>query len=283
MARADRSIISGPATALSLSPGSGLFRFRRRLAAASVVVGLRRVLGVGLFFVVWELGSLAANNRLFPDVGTVFSTLGQDLRSGTILANAQITFQHAFVALGIAIVIAIPLGLAMARSKILGAMFEPLMSATYPVPKIAMYPLLILAFGLGGASTIVLVAASCVYPIAANTLAGVSAIKKQYFWVAHNVEAGRLATAKMVIRAASPSVLASLRVAVPTMLVVTVIAELLAGSVGLGFQIRNAGTEFDPADQMAAIFFLAVCGFVLDRILVYASRIVVFWERSAEL
>jgi ABC-type nitrate/sulfonate/bicarbonate transport system permease component len=231
-------------------------------------------------FATWEIAALIADDRLFPTPDVVIEALVEDLTQGDLLANAQVTFQRGFTGLGIAIVLGVALGVAMGRSRVLAAMLEPILAATYPVPKLALYPLFVLAFGFGAGSKIALVALECAYPIAYNTFSGVQGIRRQFFLVAQNVEAGRWERAKLAMRAATPSVLAGVRIAAPIMLVVITVTELLGESVGLGFLIQDAGSSFDAAGGLAVILFLGICGFALDRLIVALTRILAFWERG---
>jgi ABC-type nitrate/sulfonate/bicarbonate transport system permease component len=228
----------------------------------------------------WEVTALIADDRLFPTPDVVIDTLVERLTDGDLLTHAQVTFERGFTGLAIAIAIGIALGVAMGRSRVLAAMLEPLMAATYPVPKIALYPLFILAFGFGAGAKIALVALECAYPIAYNTFAGIQGIRRQYFLVAMNVEAGRWERVKLAIRAATPSVLAGVRIAIPIMLVIITVTELLGESVGLGFLIQDAGSSFDAAGGLAVVLFLGICGFVFDRLIVAATRVLAFWQRG---
>lgn len=253
------------------------------LADRPALAVLRRFVAIVGFFALWHVASLVAANVLFPTPALVVQTLGDMVREGLLLSNARVTFTRAFLGLAIAIVVGIALGVAMARSRVVEAVVEPFLAAFYPVPKLALYPLLILVLGFGAGSKVALVAMECAYPIAYNTYAGVQGIRKQYFWVARNVGASRWATTVMSMRAASPSVLAGLRIALPVMLVVIVVTELLGESVGLGFLIRQAGTDFEPQRALAVILFLGAVGFVLDRLLALLTRRIVFWQNGVQL
>lgn len=255
----------------------------RRLRGVLTPARLRQLGAVVGFFAAWWLASTLADNRLFPPPDAVTDRMIQDLVDGPLLANAKVTLSRGLAGLGIAVVVGIAVGVAMARNRVVEAALGPLLAAFYPVPKLALYPVFILILGFGAWSKIALVALECAYPIAYNTFAGVQGIPRRYFWAARNFEAGRWDTLRMAMRAASPSVMASFRIAVPVMLVVITITELLGESVGLGFLIRDAGTQFLPEQAMSVILFLGIIGFVLDRLMVAATRRVAFWQRGIEL
>lgn len=254
-----------------------------RVAAVFSAGRLRRVVAFFLPFVVWETAARVADNRLLPGPVEVLRRLVELIADGTIWFHAQLTLQRGITGLVIAVVSGVVFGVVLARSRWAEAIFQPILAVTYPVPKLALFPLLILLLGFGGVSKIAMVALECVYPITYNTYAGVQEINRNFFWVAQNAGAGRIARTGMLLRAATPSIMASIRMAVPIMLVIMVVTELIGESRGLGFLIRQAGTEFVPADGLAVILLLAIIGFVLDRLVVAATRRLAFWARGIEL
>jgi ABC-type nitrate/sulfonate/bicarbonate transport system permease component len=243
----------------------------------------RRAIATILPFLVWELGAQAAQNRLLPGPIAVMQELLVLLSGGQIWFHGRLTLQRGLIGLTIAIVLGLTFGILMARSRWFEAIFQPILAATYPVPKLALYPLLILSLGFGGASKIAMVALECFYPIAYNTYSGVGNIDKKYFWLARNVEAGRAARTAIMLRAAMPSIMASMRMAAPIMLVIIVVTELIGESRGLGFLIRQAGTNFQPTTSLAIILLLGIIGYALDRIIVAMTRRLAFWARGVEL
>lgn len=254
-----------------------------RFATLVTRARFRRTVAFFLPFVLWEIAARLADNRLLPAPVDVVRTLWRLITGGTIWFHAQLTFQRGIVGLLIAVVAGVGLGFLLGRSRWAEAMFQPILAATYPIPKLALFPLLVLMLGFGGASKVAMVALECLYPIAYNTYAGVQDINKTYFWVAQNVGAGRLARGRMMLRAATPTIMASLRMAVPIMLVIMVVTELIGESRGLGFLIRQAGTNFEPDTALAVILLLAIIGFVLDRLVVAATRRLAFWAKGVEL
>jgi NitT/TauT family transport system permease protein len=255
----------------------------RRRPREVTVRRLRRVAVVVLTFVAWDLVAAAAQSRLLPGPLAVAQTLGRALSDGTIWFHAQLTFQRGLIGLAIAVVGGVVFGVLLARVRWMDAALEPLVAATYPVPKLALYPLLILVLGFGAGSKIAMVALECAYPIILTTYAATQAIDKHYFWLARNVEAGVLARFRVIVRATTPAMVASLRMATPIMLVIMVVTEMLGESRGLGYLIRRAGTDFDPMTAMAVILLLAIIGFVLDRLIVFASNRTSRWAGDVRL
>lgn len=247
-------------------------RSRLRRPSSAVSRRLRRIAAVVLPFVAWDLLAASSTSRLFPGPFTVVEVLGDAVADGTIWFHAQLTFQRGLIGLLLAIAVGVPLAVLLARVRWVDACVQPLIVATYPVPKLALFPLLILLLGFGAASKITMVAIECAYPIILTTYAGVRAIDKHYFWLAANVGAGPLARFGLMMRAAAPALMASLRLATPIMLVIIVVTELIGESRGLGYLIRRAGGDFEPATALAIVLLLGIIGFVLDRIIVAVTK-----------
>lgn len=243
----------------------------------------RRAVALTLPFLAWELAARLAGNRLLPGPVEVGATLLRLIGDGTIWFHGSLTLQRGAVGLAIAVLAGLGLGVLLARVRWAEAAFQPLLAATYPVPKIALFPLVILVLGFGAASKIFMVALECVYPIAYNTYAGIQGVDRNYLWVARNAEAGLAARVGILVRGALPPIMAALRMAVPIMLVIMVVTELIGESRGLGFLIRQAGTDFAPAEGLAVILLLGVLGFVLDRLVVWLSGRLAFWARGVAL
>lgn len=245
---------------------------------------LRRTLVVIGVFVLWEVLARRAASPLMPTVGTVVERLVDDIGSGLIWRHAKVTLLRGFLGFGIAVVAGIALGIGMARSRLIEAAVEPLLAATYPIPKLALYPIFILWLGLGAASKVALVALETVYPIAYNTYSGARSVERTQMWAVMNAGASRWRVIRsVVLRASLPSILAGIRIALPIMLVVMVVTELIGESLGLGFLIRSAGTRFEPEGALAVVLLLGIIGFVLDRLTVLATRLLAFWEKGVEL
>ncbi|WP_104177544.1 ABC transporter permease [Cryobacterium sp. Y50] len=243
----------------------------------------RRTVAVLLPFVVWWTLAEIANNRLFPGPIEVIATLVDVTADGTIWFHAQQTAQRGLTGLAIAVVGGVFLGVGMASVRWMDSVLEPLVSATYPIPKLALFPLLVLALGFGAESKIVMVTLECAYPVILTTYAATRGVDKHYLWLARNVGAGPLARFGIIMRATSTSMVATLRMALPIMLVIMVVTELISESRGLGYLLRRASSDFDPELTMAVVLLLAIVGFVLDRLVVLLGDFVGRWAGKVQL
>lgn len=231
-----------------------------------------------------ELFARLVNNRLAPTTSSVFAALWELIESGDLWFHGRLTLFRGFLGLLLAIIFGVSLGLLMARNRWVDAALEPVLSGLYSIPKISLYPIMILAFGLGGEAKVWQVALECAFPIAFNTFAGAKSVDKNYLWMARNVGVGRFRILKdIIVPTALPSMLTGIRIATPIMLIVITVTELIGESRGLGFLISDAQANFQPDIAMAVVVVLGIIGFTLDRINVWFNRRLVFWEKGVTL
>lgn len=253
----------------------------RRRARRSQVLRL-----LGLVGPVVAYGAYAAlsENRLIPGLAEILAALGELVTSGDLWFHGRQTLQHGFTGLAIALVAGVLVGFAMARSRIVDAALGPLMDGVYPIPKLALYPIVILIFGLGAASKVWQVGIECFFPIVYNVYAGARDIDRNFLWLSRSVGASEVRTLRdVLLPSTAPSILTGLRVATPIMLIVITVTELLGVSRGLGFLIADARANFDPARALAVVVVLGILGFVFDRVIVWITGRVVFWEEAADV
>jgi ABC-type nitrate/sulfonate/bicarbonate transport system permease component len=163
--------------------------------------------------------------------------------------------------------------------------FDPLISLTYPVPKIAILPVLIVWFGISDTSKIVLILISCFYPCFIAALYGVRAADQTWIWAAQNMGAsGWQVFWKVIVPAAAPQIFAGLRVALALAFILMFSSEMIGSSnrTGLGFLILNAeaGGRFDAI--FAAILAIGILGFVCDRLLLAVRNRLLVGQSIAE-
>jgi len=129
----------------------------------------------------------------------------------------------------------------MAMFKPVRIFFDPLIAALFPIPKVALMPLLLLAFGFGDGSKIALVAIAVFFPVIVNTYVGAANIEKIYWDVAKNYGASQTVLfTRVVFFGALPMIFAGLRIAMAVSFIVLVAAEFVAAKTGIGYLIWNS-------------------------------------------
>ena len=145
-----------------------------------------------VFLLIWEtvvrLGWLDA--RFVPPPSAVVLRFFDLVQSGELWKNVSVTLFRVGVGYTLGVIPGIAVGLLMAMFKPLRYVLDPLVAAIYPIPKIALMPLLLLAFGIGEMSKIVLVAITTFFPVLISTYAGAANIENIYLDAAKNFGAG---------------------------------------------------------------------------------------------
>lgn len=239
---------------------------------------------IPLLLLAWEaaVGSGLVESRLLPSPARVLTALVTDVGNGTLLYHAGVTLARALTGFLLAALVGVPFAAAMARSRLVRNLFEPIFFFGYPVPKIALFPVFTYIFGIGTPSKIAFTFLECLYPIVVTCTFGFRAVETRLIWIAQNCGAGRATILRRVILpAALPSIFAGLRIALPVALIVVVITEMIGDSIGLGYYITIWSTRFTFANVYAAIIVIGLCGLALDQAMLLLRRRAVYWQREA--
>jgi NitT/TauT family transport system permease protein len=209
---------------------------------------------------------------LLPTLPKIFNTLVASLLDGSMLVHAASTLYRVLFGLGLAIVVAIPLGILMARFKPIEHFVLPLASALMPIPSLAWVPVFILWFGLGNTVAIVIVFYAATFPMLLNTWSGVRAVNPLWLRAAGAMGAAETALFwKVIIPGASPFIITGVRQAFLRAWIAVVGAEMLAASDwGLGWVIYDAKEFLNTDLMMASLIVIGAIGFVFER-LVFGS------------
>jgi ABC-type nitrate/sulfonate/bicarbonate transport system permease component len=242
----------------------------------------RSVLAAGLALVLWEALARVADNRLFPPASEVAEELWSLIGDGDLVEGLLDTLGKGFVGLLIGVAAGVVLGRLMAASRTVAESVGPLVTAAFPIPRLAIYPLLVVALGAGREAAILLVAIEALFPILYSVRYGFASVSERYRWLMSNMRAPYLSREAIFARAITPALVAGLRNAVPIMLVVVVVTELMLGSSGAGFMIRDAATRFEPARGLAVVVALGILGALLNAVMRVAHRRTNPWSLSLQ-
>lgn len=226
-----------------------------------------------------RLGML--NAALVPPPTTVAQRTFEIVASGVFLAPLGTTLYLLFVAYFAASLLAVILGLLMGRFVAMYNLFEPLVELLRPLPKPALLPPLILFLGLGDVMKLVVVGLAVFFPVLINTVQGVRGIDPVLINTARTFGCGRFAILlKVILPASLPLILAGMRVSLALGMILVVIAEMLAGTGGLGFLILDMQRSFRAQIMYAWLVILAVLGYALNAIFLALERRVIHWSAA---
>ncbi len=245
-----------------------------------------RILGIAspiVLLVIWE-GAARFNlidTRFFPAPSSVIAVLIDMLYSGELITNTLVSLRRLALGTLIGGVPALILGIAMGLNRWVRAIFDPLVAATYPIPKSAILPLALLIFGLGENSKIFMVAIGVFFPVVINATTGVLEINRIYLDVGRNYKASRWSTFwTIALPGALPVIMTGFKLGIGIGLILIAIAEMIGAKSGLGYMIWTAWETFSVEQMYVGLFMIAIIGFVLTVILNELERVIIPWKRD---
>ena len=237
--------------------------------------------GIGLWWLITATGM--ANPALLPGPGTVVKAFVDMALDGSIFRDIAISVARALGGFLVATVIGVPLGILVGRSRWAFAIVDPWIEMLRPVPPIAFLPLVVLWFGIGETSKLVVVAYGALFPVLINTVHGVRSIETSLIRAARALGASNSQIFYLVVLPASvPSIVTGLRLGAGMAIFVLVAAELLGSSAGLGWLIMDSREHFFTDRIMVGIVTLGVVGYLINRGLLIAERLLLKWRPLQE-
>ncbi|MFL6799284.1 MAG: ABC transporter permease [Xanthobacteraceae bacterium] len=229
----------------------------------------------------WELCARFGliDTRFFPAPSSVVATMVEMLRTGELITHTSISMQRLAYGVVLGGVPALVLGIAMGLNRPIRAVLDPLIAATYPVPKSAILPLALLIFGLGEASKIFMVAIGVFFPVVINATTGVLEINKIYLDVGKSFKANRWNTFwTIALPGALPVIMTGFKLGIGIGLVLIAVAEMVGAKSGLGYLIWSAWSTFAVEQMYVGLFVIALIGFLLTLLLNELERIIIPWK-----
>ena len=201
------------------------------------------------------------------------------LRSGELAAHVAASLTRLLAGFAAGAALGVAVGVAVGSFAMAEAVGTPLIAATFPIPKIALLPLLILWLGLGEPSKVAVIALGVFFPIAINTFAGVRQADPLLVRAAVAFGARRWSVIrKVVLPSALPMIFAGLRLGAGTALLLLVAAEMIAVESGIGFLVLHAGNLMQTTKLMVGIVALSLLGVLSHWALGRLERLAIPWR-----
>ena len=248
----------------------------------SLVLSLATVL---LFLLVWwGVTALGFVKPLFvPSPGAIVAKFGDILANGftgaSLFEHVAISTARVFGAFLLACVIGIPLGLAMGMSPAVRGIFDPPIEFYRPIPPLAYLPLMIIWFGIGEASKVLLIFLSVFAPVALGARAGVKSAAIEQIHAAYSFGATRWQVLRHVILpAALPEILTAMRIGIGFGWTTLVAAEMVAATKGLGYMVLSASQFLQTPTVILGILIIAAIAYAFDLLMRALERRLVPWK-----
>ena len=216
-----------------------------------------------------------------PSPAGVVIEAAEMLRSGELVGHLAASLSRLLLGFAIGAALGVAAGVAVGFFAVAEAVGTPVIAATFPIPKIALLPLLILWLGLGEPSKVAVIALGVFFPMAINTFSGVRQADPLLVRAAVAFGARRWSIIrKVVLPSALPMIFAGLRLGAGTALLLLVAAEMIAVESGIGFLVLHAGNLMQTTKLMVGIVVLSLLGVLSHWSLGRLERAAIPWRAS---
>ncbi|MDT4986618.1 MAG: NitT/TauT family transport system permease protein [Micromonosporaceae bacterium] len=254
-------------------------RWRRPVALLGSAVG--RGAAIVALLAVWETVPRLnlVDPTFLPPLSRVLRAWWTLAATGQLSRHVEASLVRSLSGFGLAIAVAVPLGLLIGWYKPVAILLNPLLELFRNTAALALLPVFVLILGLGETSKIAIILYGCVWPILLNTISGVRTVDPMLVKAARSLGLSPLRLfGKVVLPAAVPTIFTGVRLAGAYSILILIAAELVGAKAGLGYLITYAQFNFDVPDMYAAIITVSAIGLVINQLLVALERRFSTWR-----
>jgi NitT/TauT family transport system permease protein len=233
---------------------------------------------VGLL-AVWQVASLALRNDSFPTALEAIRAIPDILGDKESLVNILASLRRMAIGFGVAVLVSIPLGLLMGRSRAVAAFFNPLLMVIYPVPKAALMPIIMLWLGVGDITKTLVIFLGVSLPVIYHSFEGAKAVEEKMLWsgAAMGLSSSQRLV-RIVLPAALPEILTGCRTGLVLALITMITSEMIARQSGAGNILFNALDMGQYDTVYAMIIIVGAMGICLDAVFERVRARLVRWS-----
>ena len=231
----------------------------------SLIARLAPLLACIGLLAVWQVAALALNNESFPTALDSMRAIPAILGDKEALINILASLRRMAIGFGVAVLVSIPLGLLMGRSRGVASFFNPLLMVIYPVPKAALMPIIMLWLGVGDLSKTLVIFLGVSLPVIYHSFEGAKAVEEKMLWSGAAMGLSALERLiRIVLPAALPEILTGCRTGLVLALITMVTSEMIARQSGAGNILFNALDMGQYDTVYAMIIIIGAMGICLD-------------------
>ena len=230
---------------------------------------------------VWQCASLGLNNDSFPTAVEAIRAIPSILGDKESLINFAASLRRMAIGFGLAVVISIPLGLMMGRSRAVASFFNPLLMVIYPVPKAALMPIIMLWLGVGDIAKTLVIFLGVSLPVIYHSFEGAKAVEEKMLWsgAAMGLSAPQRLR-RIVLPAALPEILTGCRTGLVLALITMITSEMIARQSGAGNILFNALDMGEYETVFAMIIIIGAMGIGFDALFERMRARLVRWSEQ---
>ena len=235
------------------------------IAARGIVSRLAPLFACLGLLSIWQVAALILNTDSFPTALEALRAVPGILGDKESLVNILASLRRMAIAFSVALVVSIPLGLMMGRSRAVASFFNPLLMITYPVPKAALMPIIMLWLGVGDLAKMLVIFLGVSLPVIYHSFQGARAVEEKMLW--SGAAMGLTALQRMiriVLPAALPEILTGCRTGLVLALITMVTSEMIARQSGAGNILFNSLDMGQYETVYAMIIIIGAMGIGLD-------------------
>ncbi len=246
---------------------------------AAVLLLLSYLATAAALLAVWESVARLVGADYLPGPITVLPRLVSLLADPSIWLALAASLRRLAISFGIALVGGIALGLTIGRVPLMRTLIDPILALTYPIPKAAVLPIVMLWFGAGDVSQVFVIATTATLPIIYHTADGASRVNERLLWAAAAMGSGALRRLwRIVLPATVPEIAAGCRTGIVMGLIVMVTAEMISRQDGIGSLLFVHFDMGQNVDMYAVIVLLGLVGLALDGAFIWLRRGLTHWS-----
>jgi ABC-type nitrate/sulfonate/bicarbonate transport system permease component len=249
----------------------------RRWTGAPVAVGISLILPV-VAVLVWWFASMGNTSPFYPPLQAILEAFRESWVFARVGSDVAPSLGRMFAGYGIAVVLGIGLGVVFGRIPVLLRALNPALQFCRAVPATALVPVSIVLLGVGDTPKIVLIAFVSLFPVLLNTIDGVRNVDPVLEDASRSF---RMTRAQRVLHiqlpAATPQIMAGMRVALSVAFVMMVVTELVAATNGIGYVTLQAQQSFQVPQMWAGMLLLGLLGIAFNRVFVFVERRLLRW------
>jgi len=244
-----------------------------------------RVLSLGLGLACWQITSEISGLATFilPQPIAVWNRFVEAITNGTLLTDIGITLSEVLLGLVMGVTLATILGYSVAKSSALERVLAPYLVASQAIPIVAIAPLLVLWFGYGIFSKILICALIVFFPVLINTIVGIRAVPNAFYDLMNSLHSTKSQILlKVEIPAALPIFLGGLRIGATLSVIGAVVGELVGANYGLGNLITRGRMSYDMPLVYVGVIMLVAMALALYALVSLLEKKFLKWQENFE-
>lgn len=236
-----------------------------------------------VLLIIWEVlvRISVLDSRFFPAPTTILIAMWEMIKGGILFSDLKISLYRIFGGFLLGTIPGLLIGLTMGLFPIVKIILDPIIAATYPIPKLALMPLIMILLGLTEFEKMVVIALGTFFLVLMNTVAGVINLDKIYMDVAKNYGASKKNYYLTVaLPGALPMIFTGLKLGMGMALLLIVAAEMNGASEGIGYRIWESYSIFNIPEMFVSFIIMSLLGYIFTILLDELEAVIIPWKQE---